>query len=386
MIPVLLTLTGTLFAGHWYLADRLIWALALPDPLSRLLLGGLALLGLSLVLQPIGERLLSRRLARLIAWPASIWMGLAFLMLLALLASDLVLAGLAMSAGGAVEPGVALARGRALAVLLTVLPLTVVGVRQGLSKPRTRRIEIALRDWPEESDGFRIVQICDIHLGAILGREFATWLVERVNALEPDLVVITGDLVDGSVSRLAPEVAPIAKLRARHGVYLVTGNHDHYSGARRWSEHVEKLGVHVLRNRRVSLELPGGVVELAGVDDHHASFLPAEHGEDLELALAGVETGRPLILLAHDPSTFGRAARMGVDLQLSGHTHGGQIWPFRYLVRLAIRFVEGLHRIGDAQLYVSRGTGFWGPPMRLGAPAEIGEIVLRRASGPPSPG
>ncbi len=378
MIPILLVLIGVLFAGHWYVADRLIVALDLPAPFTRVMLCVLALLGLSLVLQPIAERLLARRLARFITWPASIWLGVAFLLLLSLAISELLLFLLAVSAGGAPAVDVTVARWRAVALLCLVLPLALAGLREGLSKPAVRRIEVALPGWPEEADGFRIVQVCDIHLGPILGREFAEWLVERVNRLEPDLIAITGDLVDGSASRMVSEVAPLAGLRARHGVYFVTGNHDHYSGARGWAERIAKLGIRTLRNERVSLELPGGTVELAGVDDHHAGLLPGEHGEDLDLALAGVDATRPLLLLAHDPSIFRRAPEVGVDLQLSGHTHGGQIWPFRYLVRLAIPFVQGLHRRGEAQLYVSRGTAFWGPPMRLGAPAEISEVVISR--------
>jgi predicted MPP superfamily phosphohydrolase len=193
---------------------------------------------------------------------------------------------------------------------------------------------------------------------------------------------VTGDLVDGSVSKLADEVAPFSQLRSRLGVYFVTGNHDHYSGGRAWAEHAQKLGMRVLRNERVTVHSgaphdQAASFELAGVDDHHAGFIPGEHGEDLELALADAPPERPLILLAHDPATFKSASKLPVDLQLSGHTHGGQLWPFSMIVRLAVPFIAGLYRKGGSQLYVSRGTGFWGPPMRLLAPAEIGEIVLR---------
>jgi hypothetical protein len=222
------------------------------------------------------------------------------------------------------------------------------------------------------------VQISDIHLGPLLGRAFARELVERVNALRPDLVALTGDLVDGSVARLRDEVAPFAGLRARHGAFFVTGNHDWYSGAEAWVGVVRELGLRPLRNERVEIGSAGASFDLAGVDDHRGDWL---HGSpsDLARALEGRDAGRPVVLLAHDPTTFAEASRRGVDLQLSGHTHGGQIWPFRYLVRLAVPWVDGLHERGASLLYVSRGTGFWGPPLRLLAPAEITEITLRAA-------
>jgi predicted MPP superfamily phosphohydrolase len=196
-----------------------------------------------------------------------------------------------------------------------------------------------------------------------------------VNALDADLICVTGDLVDGSARLLADEVAPLAGLRARHGAYFVTGNHDHYSGANDWVEVVEKLGIVPLRNRHVVIGSGDAAFVLAGVDDHRGGFAGGER-EDLGKALDGRPDGLPVVLLAHDPSTFKRASSRGIDLQLSGHTHGGQIWPFRYLVKLAVPFVAGRYARHGAELYVSRGTGFWGPPMRLFAPAEITEHVL----------
>jgi predicted MPP superfamily phosphohydrolase len=388
VLPLAVTALGVLVAGHWYLADRLFVTTGLPTAALYAGLTAISILGSCLVLQPIGERLLPRAIARWIAWPASLWLGLAFLLSVGLLTSELLMwavsAAVAAPLAGSEEAAVDGARLRALAVSLVVLPAAVVALRSGLRRPGLRRIDIALPRWPEASDGFRIVQISDIHIGPVLGREFASWLVEQVNALDADLVAITGDLVDGSVKLLADEVAPFSGLRARHGVFFVTGNHDHYSGARDWSAVVAKLGITVLRNERRSLSLAGGEVEVAGVDDHRARLLPGESGEDLDRALAGVDPERCLLLLAHDPSTFKRASQLGVDLQLSGHTHGGQIWPFHHLVRLAIPFVAGSYRRGASQLYVSRGTGFWGPPMRLLAPAEITEIRLRRGSAVPA--
>lgn len=373
LLSVLLTV---LVGGHLYLAQRLVFDLDLTTPLRNVLLAVIALLGGTLIAQPIGERLLPVRRARLIAWPASLWMGFAFLTLMLLVVSDVLWA----MHGAALPPGMdaaALARLRALAVVALAAGAGAVGVRGALRAPLVRRLELTLDRWPRALDGFRIVQLSDLHLGPILDRRFAERVVAQCNALTPDLIAVTGDLVDGSTRRIADEVAPCAQLRARHGVFFVTGNHDHYSGADAWTAHVQQLGLRVLRNQLVTIGDTGAAFDLAGVEDHHAHLLGGGHREDLPRALAGRDPRRALVLLAHDPATFNLAAATGVDLQLSGHTHGGQIWPFRYLVRLSTPYVAGLHARNGAQLYVSCGTGFWGPAMRLLAPAEITEIVLR---------
>jgi len=366
---------GLFGGGHYYLARRLVLDPDLPEPLRSLALAGLVCAALVLVAAPVAERRGSRTLARAFAWPAGVWLGAAFLLCAALGLSDLglwLLGTPAQAADG--EAGASAARARGAFVVALVAVGTGFGVASALRDPRLVRVSIAPSRWTRALDGLRIVQISDVHIGPILGREFAARIVERVNALDPDLIAITGDLVDGPVRTLADEVAPFARLRARHGVYFVTGNHDHYSGADPWVEVVRGLGIRVLRNERVEIERAGDCFDLAGVDDHRGGADGAS--EDLARALEGRDPTRPVVLLAHDPSTFRNAAPAGVDLQLSGHTHGGQIWPFRYLVRLAVPWVAGQYRRAESQLYVSRGTGFWGPPMRLFAPAEITEITL----------
>jgi predicted MPP superfamily phosphohydrolase len=207
-----------------------------------------------------------------------------------------------------------------------------------------------------------------------LGKSWLTRIVEQVNALEPDAVVITGDLVDGSVRRLREHVAPLSELRAKHGVYFVTGNHEYYSGVDAWLTELTRLGVRTLRNERVAIGDHDASFDLAGVDDWRA--FGRGHGRDLARAVAGRDARRELVLLAHQPKQAREAAHHGVGLQLSGHTHGGQIFPWNLFVRLEQPFVAGLARLGDTQIYVSRGTGYWGPPMRVAAPAEITLLTL----------
>lgn len=377
---VLLAL-AILLGGHFYIAQRLVLDPELPSPWRGIALGAIGLGLFSLVAQPIAERVIRPPWNRIVGWPASLWMGFAFLFLLVLAAGDLLHAlagGVAWAAGGELPDTTHAARAQAALVLGVVGALGTFALVSGLRPPKLLRVEIPLARWPAALDGFRIAQISDIHIGPLRDRRFSKRLTERVNALAPDLVCVTGDLVDGSARLLADEIAPFGALRAKHGAYFVTGNHDHYSGADDWVGVIAKLGLVPLRNRHVTIRSDGASFVLAGVDDHRGGFGDGQR-EDLPLALTGVDPSLPVVLMAHDPGTFKRASRSGVDLQLSGHTHGGQIWPFRWLVRLVTPFVEGRHARDGAELYVSRGTGFWGPPMRLFAPAEITELVLRSA-------
>ncbi len=372
-----------LIGGHGYIAQRLVLDPGIAPPASGLLLGVIYLGLASLVAQPIAERLVAPPWNRIVGWPASLWMGTAFLLLVTLAAGDLLrflAGGVAYAAGGDLPDAPAASRAQAAMTLAVVGVAGALALVSGLRPPRLVRLEIALARWPKALDGFRIAQISDVHIGPLRDRHFARSLSDRLNALAPDLICVTGDLVDGSARLLADEVAPFGELRARHGVYFVTGNHDHYSGADAWTEVVEKLGMVPLRNRSVTIEHGGASFVLAGVDDHRGGFGGGAR-EDLPKALEACDPDLPVVLLAHDPATFKRASRSGVDLQISGHTHGGQIWPFRWLVRLAVPFVAGRYARDGAELYVSRGTGFWGPPMRLFAPAEITELTLRCSKG-----
>jgi hypothetical protein len=371
VLGVVCTALALLVGAHWYLARRLVLDPGLPEPLRSAALALLAVAFVAFLAGPIAERTRASRWRRPLVFASYTWWGVLWIALAALASTE----GVFFLLGAAGESSAAAGWRAALAGGAIVLA-AAQALREGTRLPAVRRVEIVLPRWPRALDGLRIAQISDIHIGPLLRREFAAEVTRRVNALDADLVAVTGDLVDGPVDRLHEEVEPFAELRGRHGVFFVTGNHDVYSGDDAWVERVRGLGWRVLRNERVTIEHQGARFDLAGVDDHRGDWVSGST-EDLEAALADRGPDQPVVLLAHDPSTFKRAQHHGVDLQLSGHTHGGQIWPFRYVVRMAVPFVAGLYRRGASQLYVSRGTGFWGPPMRLFAPAEITELVLR---------
>ncbi len=255
------------------------------------------------------------------------------------------------------------------------------GVARALGEPEIVDVPVTLAKLPPALDGLTIVQLTDIHVGGTIGRAFVEELVERTNALAPDVIALTGDFVDGSVDELRDGVAPFANLRAKHGVYFVTGNHEYYSGAPAWVAHFTSLGIRVLRNERVAIERDGAAFDLAGIDDHGAAKWGGDHGPDVARAVAGRDASRALVLLAHQPRQVHVAAQHGVDLQLSGHTHGGQVWPWHYLVKIQQGgLLAGRYTIGNTQLYVSRGPSYWGPPVRVGAPPEITRVILRSGS------
>ncbi|MFJ9466772.1 metallophosphoesterase [Streptomyces caniferus] len=263
-----------------------------------------------------------------------------------------------------------LARAVAAGASLAATAAVGYGTATTLRGPVVKRVTVPLAKLPRTAHGFRIAVVSDIHLGPILGRAHTRRVVETINRTDPDLVAIVGDLVDGSVADLAPAAEPLRDLRSRHGAYFVTGNHEYYSGADSWVDHVRELGIHPLENART--ELPG--FDLAGVNDVTGQ---TEHaGPDYDLTLSGRDPSRAVVLMAHQPVTIHDTVRFGVDLQLSGHTHGGQMWPFTYIAAATNPTVAGLERYGDTQLYVTRGAGAWGPPVRLGAPPDVTVVEL----------
>jgi predicted MPP superfamily phosphohydrolase len=378
---------------HYYLWRRLIHDTGLRHPWRRVLTAILILFGVSVPLAMWTTRLLDARLGHVLGWPAFVWMGWLSLLMLGFLTLD----GIRMLRWSA-RHGWAMvqtarraeladptrrmffARVAGGAVATAATGTLVWGMREALHGLQINEVPVTLARLPASFDGFTIAQLTDIHVGFTVSRSFVEALVERTNALRPDLIAITGDLVDGDVATLAHAVAPLADLRAPHGVYFVTGNHEYYSGVEPWVAELRRLGITVLRNQHVRIgqgQGPGDGFDLAGIDDHDAARFGDDQGPDLARALAGRDPARELILLAHQPRQVLAARDHGVGLQLSGHTHGGQIWPWHYLARAQQGFLAGLHRDRDTQIYVSRGSGYWGPPVRVGAPAEIAKIVLR---------
>jgi predicted MPP superfamily phosphohydrolase len=271
-----------------------------------------------------------------------------------------------------------LARGLAVTAGAVALGTAGTGAYFANSAPVVRRVPITLNGLDPALDGLRIVTFSDAHLSATYGGRRFERLVEMVNEQRPDVVAIVGDLVDGDVDELREEVAPLADLVSEQGVFFVTGNHEYFVDTRAWMNHLPTLGIDVLRNERVAISRGNASFDLAGIDDRTArSSGVAGHGANLDRALDGRDDGTPLVLLAHQPVMVEQARTAGVDLQLSGHTHGGQLWPFDYAIRLDQPAVEGLSRHGDTQLYVTAGAGYWGPPMRVGARPEITVVELR---------
>ena len=305
-----------------------------------------------------------------------VWRGVSFLSFWALALLELPRA---IAASRAHDPArrVAISRVFAAAASALGLGIATAGAFDARALEVTR-VRVPLARLPRELDGLRIAQISDLHVGPSIHRDYVARVVEAVNALAPDLVVVTGDLVDGTVEQIAAQVAPIAKLTARHGVFFVTGNHEYYAGALAWIEHIRALGIRVLVNERVSIGDERASFDLAGVADFRAGHYGVGHEHDVGACVAGRDATRELVLLAHQPRSIDDAVKAGVGLQISGHTHGGQIFPLGYLI-YDQPFIKGLHRRGDTWIYVSAGAGYWGPPMRVGAPPEVAEITLVRA-------
>ncbi len=392
---IILAVFAVLGGMHWYIWARLVRDPALPEPWRRVATIAVILAAVAIPAGMFAARLADRPIARFMPIAAFVWMGVAFLLFSVLVAIDA--ARLATFAATFVSDWLRsvpdpppdpsrrefLARAVAGGAALAAGGTSAFAIRSAAGPAEIHEVPVKLERLPPALSGLTIAQITDLHVGPSIRAREVQRVVEQTNALRPDVVAITGDLVDGGVAELAEAVSHLGALRARHGVFFVTGNHEYYSGVDEWLVALRRLGVRVLRNERVEIgdAGPGGArLDLAGIDDWSAGRFGNGHAPRLDRALAGRDPERALVLLAHQPRGVDAAVRSGVDLQISGHTHGGQIFPFSVLVSLAYPYVKGLHvhREGDraGQIFVSRGTGYWGPPMRLGSPPEIAKIVL----------
>lgn len=383
---VFVTVFSSLVGGlHYYLWARLVRASQLPPGVARVL--GVAIVTGALLL-PAGivlGRMLPRAAGTVLAFAAYGWFGFVVLAFFLTLTADVVrvlLGSVDLVRGAPDDPArrTFLARLFAGGVAAATLLLGASGLASALGQVAVRRVRVELARWPRGRAGFTIAQLTDVHVGPTIGGDWLREVVRRTNEAKPDLIVITGDLVDGSVAELREHTAPLADLRAPHGVFFVTGNHEYYSGVDEWIAELGRLGIRVLRNEHVTLGDGEDAFDLAGVDDWASRRFGHGHGPDLKKALAGRDAAREVILLAHQPKQAPEAAELGVGLQLSGHTHGGQIFPWGLFVRFDQPFVAGLDRLKDLLVYTSRGTGYWGPPMRVGAPSEIALLELHRVA------
>jgi predicted MPP superfamily phosphohydrolase len=390
LVVLRIILLGAAFTGslHFYVWWRHVRTADLPRRTTIAITAIMVLLWLSIPITTT-SRLWAPALGRTLAWVSMPWLalvGLLFVVTAALeVPRQLARLGRRFARRPPSTSGEAVSRRMFLTSLGSGAAVTVAGasVAAGMTNARGTHevvdVNIKLAKLPPALDGFTIVQLTDLHVGLTIDRAFVQRIVDMTNRLAPDLIVLTGDFVDGPVAELRDEIAPLAGLRAKHGVFAITGNHEYYAGADAWIAEIRSLGVRYLRNELVTIGEPGAAFDLAGVDDYGASKY-AGHGEDLTVATAKRDPSRALVLLAHQPRQVRRAAKHGVDLQLSGHTHGGQIWPWHYIVKVQQGgLLAGRYQSGDTQLYVSRGCGYWGPPVRLLAPLEITRVILRSA-------
>lgn len=272
-----------------------------------------------------------------------------------------------------------LIRGLHLSLLGVAGGLTGIGILEARRRPAIVDVTIPLPHLPAAFDGFRIVQITDIHAGLTVTRPFVETVVDMANELRGDLIAFTGDLVDGSVAHLREDVLSMSRLTAPYGKFFVTGNHEYYSGAEAWVEEAKRLGFDVLLNEHRVIHVNGGQVVLGGVTDVSAAGFVPGHRSDPVAAFTDAPSGLVKILLAHQPRSLDGALAAGVDLMLSGHTHGGQFFPWNLVAGIGQPLLKGLKQFGSTWVYVSKGTGYWGPPLRLASRAEITVVTLRRA-------
>ncbi|WP_367137003.1 metallophosphoesterase [Saccharothrix sp. HUAS TT1] len=384
-------------AAHYYIWRRFVLATTRPGRGRRI--GTAVVVALyALLVAALSVSRLGSGFGVAVAWPGFLWLAGAFYLVVimgVLEVPRLVLLRAArrrqapVTAGAPAEeapeepaeqpadPGRRLFIARSLAVAGGVATAGVVtyGATQALGDPLVKRVPVTLGKLDQRLSGYRIAVVSDIHLGPLLGRGHTERIVRMINEQQVDLVAIVGDLVDGSVAELGEAAAPLRDLVSTHGSFFVTGNHEYYSGAEPWLAELERLGVNPLRNERLTIERAGASFDLAGVNDVTGAGF--EDGPDYARALDGRDTSTPVVLMAHQPVQVRQAAKHGVDLQLSGHTHGGQMFPFHLAVGLQQPVRSGLETVDGTQVYTSNGAGFWGPPVRVGAPPDISVVELR---------
>lgn len=391
LLWILFGTAGTAVTGgaHYYLYRRLVIDPDLPAPWRRIVTTALWVLWIGLGVSFVTSQFLPPALTRFFVVPFFIWIGCMVMLVSLLAVTDLVRSMIWAGSRFVKKPVLTdpdrrkfLARTVAGVTAGTVFTAVPFGIRHALGELVVRRVMVTLDRLPPALDGFTIAQISDLHIGATRTGEWLAEVVSRVNRLNADLIAVTGDLVDGSVANLRPETACIKNLRAPHGVFFVTGNHEYYSGAVDWCAEMKRLGLRVLRNEHVEIRRGGESFILAGVDDYTAEGKAPGHKHDVARAVRGCDPKQELVLLAHQPKSIFDAAKHGVGLVICGHTHGGQMWPIVHFSGLVNHYLKGLHKHGPTWIYVNSGTGFWGPPIRLFSTAEITLLTLKARAIP----
>jgi len=375
----LLIATAASLLLHGYIAWRLLPPLGLAVhglALALLLFLASALLAPAPLLIRLSH--LSERAADTLAWTGYLAMGVFSSLLVLTLVRELVLA---IAYGWqALHPGVidadALRRDSALVVFALTALVSLVGFWNARRLAKVVDVELPIAGLPAALSGFTIVQLSDVHVGPTIKHGYLDAIVRRVNGLDADLIALTGDIVDGHIDRVRRHVAPLAALRARHGSYYVTGNHEYYNGIDAWLPEARRLGLRVLLNENAIIEHDGERLLVGGVTDYSGHHFGDAHRSDAGSAARTAQTVAFKLLLAHQPRSAAAAAAAGFDVQLSGHTHGGQFWPWNLFVPMQQPYVAGLNRLRTLWVYTSRGTGYWGPPLRFGAPSEITRLRL----------
>lgn len=381
---------------HGYVGLRIIPTLGLSTPWSVAVWVLVAVLALLSIAGPVLRfNGIENRFTDLISWIGYTSLGFFILTLTVVITRDLgwglwlggtkILAWITSLTGNETETTITdpskrqfVVTAMNLGLLTLTTSLSAYGYFQARRKPDVIEVDVPITNLQEGLDGFKIVQISDIHVGPTIKRDFVQQVTDQVNALKPDLVVLTGDLVDGSVSHLSNDVAPLINLRAPYGKFFITGNHEYYSGVEHWLQETERIGFTNLVNEYRLVDVKGAKLTVAGVTDLEAGRILPKHATDPQAALKGAPADSTKLLLAHQPNSIYSAEELGVDLQLSGHTHGGQFKPFNLVVARAHSYLAGLYNHKGTWVYVNRGTGYWGPPLRLGIPNEITVIRLTR--------
>jgi predicted MPP superfamily phosphohydrolase len=375
--------TTLLFAVHGYLGYRLIG----PSPLTgaaRTAAWVLVFANALLLPAAMSARFVLRGAAAdAVAWVGFVALGLFSFVLVFTVLRDVAWLVMAQAGTLPVDPArrTALLHLTNLVVLGSAAGAAVLGVMGARARAAVKNVQVPIANLPAALEGFTIVQLTDIHVGPTIKKGYIDAVVDAVNGLDAHVVAVTGDVVDGSVDALDEHTAPLGRMKSKYGTFFCTGNHEYYSGAEEWIAEFRRLGMTCLQNQHVVLDHGGARVVVAGVTDFNAAQVLPAHKSDPQQAIAGAPADAAVkLLLAHQPRSCAAAAECGFDLQLSGHTHGGQFFPWMFFVPLQQPFVAGLDRLNDLWVYTSRGTGYWGPPVRLGAPSEITRLRLVRAA------